>query len=299
MMRPVERIDGAGASSTSGQIKLDLTKSAWIGLMLTGSLAAPFFVSWSAVALFAITTYLTLLLGHSVGMHRLMIHRSFDTVPWLRRLLILIGTLVGMGGPSQIIRTHDMRDWAQRLPDCHDYFSHRRNYLRDVSWQLFYRFDFDAPPALTIESEVADDPFIRALDKSWWLLQLSLAAIFFAMGGLFWVLWGVCLRVFMSVAGHWSVTYICHNPGPGRWHVDGAGVQASNLKWAGFLTHGECWHNNHHAFPESPRIGLDPGQLDPAWAVIKMFERLGLTTRVGTPRAIEEREDLKVKETFS
>ena len=77
------------------------------------------------------------------------------------------------------------------------------------------------------------------------------------LGGLDWVVWGVFVRVAVSVTSHWVVTYFAHNPGPGRWIVRGAGVQASNLPGWGFLTHGECWHNNHHAFPESARLGID------------------------------------------
>jgi len=42
-----------------------------------------------------------------------------------------------------------------------------------------------------------------------------------ALGGWGWVVWGICCRVSVSVAGHWIVTYLCHNPGPGRWHEIG------------------------------------------------------------------------------
>ena len=51
----------------------------------------------------------------------------------------------------------------------------------------------------------------------------------YGLGGLPWVIWGVFGRVFVSVAGHWTVTYLTHNPGPGHWLVPEAGVQASNL----------------------------------------------------------------------
>jgi fatty-acid desaturase len=69
-------------------------------------------------------------------------------------------------------------------------------------------------------------------------------------------------------------------------------VQASNLRGAGLVTMGECWHNNHQAFPESALIGLQPGETDPAGWVILQLRRLGLVTRVGLPRAQERREDL-------
>jgi stearoyl-CoA desaturase (delta-9 desaturase) len=39
---------------------------------------------------------------------------------------------------------------------------------------------------------------------------------------------------------------------------------------------GESWHNNHHAFPGSAKLGLYPGQIDLGFALIKVLERLGL-----------------------
>ena len=71
-----------------------------------------------------------------------------------------------------------------------------------------------------------------------------------------------------------------------------AAVQASNIKGLGLLTYGECWHNNHHAFPESAKIGLEKGQWDPAWWFIKLLEKLNLIYGVKLPRKEESRDDL-------
>jgi len=293
MMRPVLRLDGAGASPLLGRPVLDPPKALWNGLMLVGALTlTPFFTSWSAVVLFLAMTYATLLVGHSVGMHRMMIHRSFTCPKPLERALIYIGVLVGISGPFGVIRIHDTRDWAQRQTKCHDFFAHTRSLPSDLLWQLAYRFEFQRPPTLTLEPNLSDDPWYRVMEATWRWHQLALAVILYLIGGLPWVVWGVCVRVIVSTAGHWTVTYFCHNPGQRRWQVKGACVQASNLPGLGLLTYGECWHNNHHAFPESARIGLEPDQLDPAWWLISLLERLGLARNVGRPRGEESREDL-------
>ncbi|MEP3050645.1 MAG: acyl-CoA desaturase [Erythrobacter sp.] len=292
MMEPVIRVDGRRADPMRGSVRIDLPKALWNCGMLAGAIAGLFIATWPAILLFFVLTYATLLIGHSVGMHRMMIHRTFQAPKWLARLLIYVGTIVGVSGPSGIIRIHDTRDWAQREPECHDFFAHRRSIFQDLAWNLFCKFEFDLPPKITLEQEISNDRFYRWLDRTWRLQQIPLAIVLFLTGGWPFVLWGICARVFVSTAGHWTITYFCHNPGPGRWMVRDAGIQASNLPGLGLITYGECWHNNHHAFPESAKIGIEPDQADPGWWVIAGLERLGLVYAVRRPRDHSERSDL-------
>ncbi len=294
MMGPVARIDGRGANASHGRVRLAPAKAAWNLVMLAGAVVlGPITFSHDALLVFVVMTYGTLLFGHSVGMHRRLIHLSFDCDKWLERTLVYLGVIVGVAGPFGILSVHDHRDWAQRQAACHDYFAHRRHPLLDLFWQLACRFEFDKPPVFRLEPGLARDPWYRFLERTWMAQQLPVAAVLYASGGLSWVVWGVCVRVSVSAIGHWSVTYWCHNPGSGRFDVIGAGVQASNLPGFGWLTFGECWHNNHHAFPESARIGLETGQADPGWAVIRAFARAGWVSRIGRPRPLPEREDLR------
>lgn len=293
MMKPVLRIDGQDTSPIEGRIVLDWQKVIWNGgTLILAFVFAPITFSWDALLMCVVLTYFMLLIGHSVGMHRMMIHKTFKSPKWFERLLIYVGVLVGMSGPFGILKIHDIRDWAQRQKVCHDFFSHKRGYLRDITWQLFYRFEFSAPPKFIIESEMANDAWYRFFEKTWRFHQIILAVPLYYFGGWSWVVWGILVRVPLSIIGHWSITYICHNPGPGRWHVQDAAVQASNLPGMGILTYGECWHNNHHAFPESARIGLEKGQCDPSWRFIQMIAKLGLAHTIGQPRPQHDQDDL-------
>lgn len=293
MMQPVHRVDGDTACPLAGKPVWDARKTVWNGAMIAAALIlGPATFTPGAFLMFCLLTYFSLLVGHSAGMHRMMIHKTFECPKWLERLLIYVGVFVGMAGPFGILRIHDLRDWAQRLPECHDFFAHTRGYLRDVFWQLTHRFEFEHPPRFVIEPELADDPWYVFFEKTWMWHQLVPAIPLYLAGGWSWVVWGICVRVSVSVVGHWTITYFCHNPGPGKWRVKNAGVQASNIPGIGVLTYGECWHNNHHAFPESARIGLEKGQADPSWRFISLLGRLGLARNIGLPRPPEEREDL-------
>ncbi len=293
MMKPVYRITAEAASPSAGRVVLDPVKAAWnLGMGTCALIFAPMTFGLDVLVLMLATLYLSLLLGHSVGMHRMLIHRSFAAHPLLAHTLVFIGVLVGMAGPFGVIRIHDTRDWAQRQARCHPFFSHDAGLLQDLLWQLGCCFEFAQPPQVNLEPALAQDPYYRHMEDHWRSYQILLAAMLYGIGGWPYVIWGVCVRVFLSNAGHWSITYFCHNPGPGRWRVKDAGVQASNLPGFGLLTFGECWHNNHHAFPESARIGLEVGQFDPGWLVIRLFERLGWVWNVGQPRPETQRQDL-------
>lgn len=293
MMEPVHRIDGDGASPVEGRVVYDAPKLLWnLGMILSAVIFAPLTFSLGSFSMFLVLTYFSLLIGHSAGMHRLMIHRTYDCHPILEKILIYIGVLVGMSGPYGIIKIHDTRDWAQRQDKCHDFFSHKRGYVSDVWWQLTSKFIFRSPPTLKIEAKYSADNFYKWLEATWRYHQLLLAIVLYYFGGWDFVVWGVFVRVSVSVIGHWSITYFCHNPGPGVWRVKNASVQASNIPGLGVLTYGECWHNNHHAFPESAQIGIEPGQCDPAWHFIEILSRLGLAKNIGKPRSEEHRDDL-------
>jgi len=123
MMKPVDRVNGIGANATRGEVIIDFPKAMWnLGMLMLAVSLAPFYFTFDAFLLFAISTYFSLLIGHSAGMHRLMIHKSYECVPWVERVLIYIGVLVGMSGPLGIIKIHDLRDWAQRQDSCHPFF---------------------------------------------------------------------------------------------------------------------------------------------------------------------------------
>src|SRR5215813_12990287 len=107
----------AHSSPLEGTVRWAPVKSIWIGSMTAAAvLLGPVFFTWDAFALFVVTSAITLCFGHSVGMHRRLIHNSFACPLWLEYICVYLGTLVGMAGPIAMIRIHDFRDWAQRQP---------------------------------------------------------------------------------------------------------------------------------------------------------------------------------------
>lgn len=280
-------------SATDGVVRWNPVKSIWISAMtLIALIAGPILFRWDSFAVFVALSAVTLCSGHSVGMHRRLIHNSFECPPLLEYAMVYSGVLVGMAGPFGLMRQHDVRDWAQRQPDCHDYLKHGRGILWDGWWQLHCDLELANPPVFRPEARIANDRIYIWLERTWMLQQAPLALILFAIGGWSFVIWGICARVAVCVTGHWLVGYFAHNSrmgGPMRWRVNGAGVQGRDVPLAALVSMGESWHNNHHAYPGSARLGLNDDQPDPGWWFLLALEKLGLAWDLKIPATLPTR----------
>lgn len=282
------------SDAREGRVRWAPVRSLWmIGMTGSALLLAPLFVTPGAVLLWLVTSAATLCLGHSIGLHRLLIHRSFAAPLWFERVLVYLGTLVGMAGPLGMVRLHDMRDWAQRQVECHDLHAHRAPLLHDAWWQMHCRLDLAHPPCFEPEARLRDDRFLIWLERSWMAQQLPWAVLFLWLGGLPWLVWGVPVRVAVGVTGHWLVGHITHRRGPQGWSVDDVAVQGHDLPAAALITFGEAWHGNHHAWPDSARLGIEPGQHDPGWWVLLGLRRIGLVRDLKEPAMLAPRDGLR------
>lgn len=277
-------------SPVHGRIVWDKARSMWNAFIFLSALTlAPVYVSWSAVLVFLILSAITLCSGHSVGFHRRLIHRSFKCSKWLERVLVWMGTVVGIGGPLWTIRTHDTRDWSQRQPQCHDFLAHRQGLLKDAWYNLHCRLVLEHAPRFDPGPGIADDKFYLFLERTWMLQQLPIGIVLYIGGGMPWLVWGVFVRVAACTTMHWFISYFAHTQGPQSWLVDGAGVQAHDVPLAAIPTFGESWHNNHHAFPASAKHGLYPRQIDLGWQFVRLLEMLGLAWDVQVPSNLPPR----------
>jgi fatty-acid desaturase len=280
------------AAVCEGEVRYAPLKSGWLLLMLAGAVAGIWHFSLGAFAVFVVTTVIVLLFGHSLGSHRKLIHDSYQCPKWLEYLFVYCGVQVGLCGPLALLQQHELRDYAQRLPTCHEYLRHGRPFWIDAWWQLSCELHLRNQPLLRIEERIAEDGFYRWLERTWMAQQLPWAILLYWWGGWPFVYWGVCARVLAGVGGHWLIGYFAHNHGGMSYEVRDAAVQGRNIRWTSLLTMGECWHNNHHAFPGSAKLGLQPGEWDPGWWVLSALQRCGLVWQVRLPAHLPHRPEL-------
>ena len=115
-------------SVCEGEVRWSPVKSLWfIGMAGAAVIGGIYFFSMVADCLvFFIATGAVLLFGHSLGSHRKLIHNSYQCPKWLEYSWSICGVQVGLAGPLGLMRAHELRDYAQRLPTCHDYLRHGR-----------------------------------------------------------------------------------------------------------------------------------------------------------------------------
>jgi stearoyl-CoA desaturase (delta-9 desaturase) len=98
-----------------------------------------------------------------------------------------------------------------------------------------------------------------------------------ALNGLF---WGGLVRIFVLEHIVWAINSLLHmfgtKPYASRENSRNGGIFT-------LLTLGESWHNNHHAFPDSPSFGLNWYRLDPGYWLIKTLAICGLAWDLKVP----------------
>ncbi|AKF79220.1 fatty acid desaturase [Myxococcus fulvus 124B02] len=268
----------------------------WSVLHVAALLGGARYLEWSAVAVWAGLTGLTMCLGVSVGIHRGLIHRAFRAPLAVERALGLLGTLAGLGGVIAMSRMHHLRDFHQNQPeaDCPEYFGYRDGFPSAMSHALFRTWHAERPTAAApVEPAVADDAFFLALERWGLWLQVPLALGLYALGGAAWVVWGVFVRLALTQDGFWFVHYVSHVEGEQPYELPGCAEQGRNAGWLAFVSMGESWHNNHHAWPRSARMGLGWRQPDPGWWMVRGLAVLGLVHDVKTPANLPPRPGVK------
>jgi stearoyl-CoA desaturase (delta-9 desaturase) len=260
-----------------GRVELGLAKTAWLYALLGGTalllLRPP---SRELLHVAAALAAVTLCAGHSVGLHRGIIHRAYRSSRFVRGLLAYLFVHTGIGGPVSWLRLHYVRDYYQNAASCPRYFGYAHSLVRDFVWNLQLRFVPRDPKKYGVPDDDETDPWLVFLERTWPLHVLGLFAFVAALFGLTAALTIVCLRVAVSVVGHWFVGFMAHKYGYVRYELPGSPEIGRNLLVLGAISFGEGFHNNHHANPGSARMGEAWFELDLGWLLVRALERLGI-----------------------
>ncbi|WP_099238830.1 acyl-CoA desaturase [Synechococcus sp. BDU 130192] len=262
----------------------------WVAVFFFGAVhllalgLAPFFFSWSAIAVCLFLHWLFGSIGICLGYHRLLSHRSFKVPQWLEYTLAFIGALALQGGPIFWVAGHRLHH-AHTEDEVKDPYSAKRGFWWSHMLWIFYPDQqfFDADQYSRYAQDLAKQPFYRWLNRNFLLLQIPLAIALYLLGGWSWVVYGMLVRAVLLWHSTWFINSVTHVWG---YRSHASDDNSRNLWWAAILTYGEGWHNNHHAYPNVAKAGWRWWEIDVTWWAIWLLQRLGLATKVILPPAV-------------
>jgi stearoyl-CoA desaturase (Delta-9 desaturase) len=249
-------------------------------------------LNWSDIAVFAVM-YVVSGLGVTVGYHRLLTHRAFQTHKWLEYAFAITGGLAVQGRVIDWVADH-RKHHAHTDEEGDPHSPHagqgagvrgalRGLYHAHVGW-LFSEQGRARPDKYA--RDLYEDPGMRRIHRRFiWIVGATFAipfALGFALtqslhGALTALLWGGLVRVSMLHHVTWSINSVCHFFGRRRFATDD---HSTNVFWLAIPSFGESWHHNHHAFPRSAFHGLRPWEIDPSALLVRALRRLGLIWNV-------------------
>jgi stearoyl-CoA desaturase (delta-9 desaturase) len=270
-----------------------------------GAVAIPFLATVAAIVLLwnswvstadlaiAAVMYLSTAVGITVGFHRLLTHRSFQTSKPVEYALATLGSMAVQGPVISWVADHRKHHaHTDEEGDPHSPHLGHAGGLRGVGAGLWHahsgwlmstqgRADWRRYAA-----DLCEDRGMRLISRQFvplvllTLLLPTLAGYLVSgtlAGAATGLLWGGLVRIFLVHHVTWSVNSVCHYFGTRRFHTDD---RSTNVFWLALPSLGESWHHNHHAFPRSAVHGLRRWELDPSALVITTMERLGLAWNV-------------------
>jgi sn-1 stearoyl-lipid 9-desaturase len=237
--------------------------------------------SWRAVGVTLFLYWLTACVGITLGYHRLVSHRSFETPKWLEYFLIFCGTLACEGGPISWIGLHRIHHkYSDHEGDPHD--SNKGFWWSHMGWMFVKNPANKDVPRYT--KDIQNDPFYLFCEKYFIPIQVVLGLLLFWWGGWSLVIWGIFLRLVLVFHVTWFVNSATHKFG---YVSHESNDHSRNCWWVAILTFGEGWHNNHHAYQYSARHGLQWWEIDLTWFTIKILEFFRLAKNIKLAPALK------------
>jgi stearoyl-CoA desaturase (delta-9 desaturase) len=249
-------------------------------------------VGWTDLAILVVG-YLLTGLGITVGFHRLLTHRSFETYRPVKYAFAVLGSMAVEGPVTHWVADHRKHHaHTDQEGDPHSPHAGRAPGVRGALQGLYHAHmgwlftTGDRAEPERYAKELLEDRGMRFISRSFIAIVAISLAVPFALGlaiggtlaaGLTALLWGGLVRIFLLHHVTFSINSICHFFGRRRFQTDD---ESTNVLWLALLSFGESWHNNHHAFPRSASHGLRWWEIDTGAIVIRALRRLGLAWNV-------------------
>jgi len=257
----------------------------WIGAFHVGALLAfvPAFFTWQALALCVFMHWVCGGVGICLTYHRLLTHRSYTPrFKFIEYVLVGVGCMASEGGPIGWVADH-RRHHAHSDEELDVHTPHEGFWWSHMMWWVTPESDTEHTHEYYNRwaPDLVKDPVLVWFDKYFIAFPIANAVLFYAIGGMPWLVWGSFVGTVVTLHSTWLVNSATHVWG---YRSHKTRDDSTNLWWVALLTYGEGWHNNHHAFQTSARHGLRWWEFDVTYMMIRTMKALGLVHSVKLPR---------------
>lgn len=234
-------------------------------------------IGWRELALF-LGLWIATGFGVTVGFHRLLTHRSFETSAPVMAVLLALGSMANQGRCIDWA-AHHLKHHAHSDGDGDPHSPLRGFFYAHAGWIV------SGSPAERERycKRLLRDPVVLFTDRTQPLWALAGLAFPYLAAGWRGLLWGGFVRIAFVSHTTFAVNSICHMFGSRPFDTDD---ESRNNPVIGLLALGEGWHNNHHAFPSMAYHGMTLRQVDLSGLLIRLLARLGLVWNVKAPSAL-------------
>jgi stearoyl-CoA desaturase (delta-9 desaturase) len=265
-----------------------------VGIFMSGSIAGVVWaftqglgwVEWSLFALmYALTT-----LGIGVGVHRMLVHRSFKCSLLVKFFFCAIGQMACQGSLLKWVGNHRRHHlYADQVGDPHSPYVDGKGFAitrKLKGWMHAHNgwlFDDTITDNSVYAKDMLADPMVMMFTRTrWFWYFLSMVGIPGAWGYAFggWhAMWGTILfagffRTYLVVMTSVAVGSVCHRVGYRRF--DETKDESTNQLLMAVITFGEGLHNNHHRFPRDAYISHAWYEFDLNGLMIRGLQKIGL-----------------------
>ena len=202
--------------------------------------------------------------GFELGFHRYLTHRAFEMREWVKRVVLYLGSISGLGQPIFFVCMHRKHHrYADTDQDPHS----PNNGMIKSSLYSTYLGRLEQINIFSAK-DVIRDPWIMWLDRNYyrvyWITFAGLLVIWWPLA-VFGLAWGtvVAIHSFSLL----NVVLVHHRDGHNKGYKNfERGDNSINRRLMSYLL---CWyswggflHNNHHAMPSAWHLDHKPGEFD-------------------------------------
>lgn len=223
-----------------------------------------------AVAFYVVTAQF----GFELGYHRYLTHRSFKMKEWVKRVVLYLGTISGLGQPIFFVCMHRKHHAHADTED--DPHSPNNGLIKSSLYSTYLgRLE---QINIFVAKDVMRDPYILWLDRNfykiYWGTFLLLLLVWWPLA-IFGMVYGTVVTIHsFSLL---NVVLVHHRDGHEKGYRNFDRRDNSvNRRWMSYLL---CWyswggflHNNHHAMPSEWHMDHAPGEFDLGKYFVKLIK---------------------------